>query len=698
MSARGKTMDRFLEKLKIFSKNSELVVALGLILILGIMVVPLPPMILDLFLALSIAVSIAVLLMSVYARKPLDFSTFPSVILITTLLRLSLNVASTRNILIHGATDGTKAAGHIIEAFGEFVVGGNYAVGIIIFLILVVINFIVITKGAGRVAEVSARFTLDAMPGKQMAIDADLNAGLIDDKEAKRRRAEVAQEADFYGSMDGASKFVRGDAIAGILITAINIVGGIIVGVAQNDMAFSDAARTFTLLTVGDGLIAQIPALIISTAAGIITTRNSNSEALGSQVNEEFKAHPKAFYITAAAISFFGIIPGFPALPFFVIGSLIGFAGFKIEKSKELDKAAASSSAIQESKSKSETLESLLPVELVQLEVGYGIVNIVDAEQNGDLLERISHIRKQFAMDWGVIVPSVRIKDNLELKPCAYSIKLKGIEIAKGELMADHMMAMDPGTVIEQMEGIETKEPVFGLPAIWINEERKDEAQYNGYTVVDLSTIVATHLTEVLKTNLSELFGRQELVRLLDNFKEENPKVVSDLIPDIVPLGIVLKVLQCLLREGVSIRDLRTILETLAEFGTTSKDPEALTEYVRQSLYRTITEKIRDSQGDVPLFTLDKSLEETVARSILQTDQGTQLNMDPKVTQTILASLHDKIEEATSQGEKMVVLCSPVIRRHFKKLTEKFIPNMTVVSHNELSPEVNIRSLGTVRL
>ncbi len=691
-------MDRFLEKLKIFSKNSELVVALGLILILGIMVVPLPPMILDLFLALSIAVSIAVLLMSVYARKPLDFSTFPSVILITTLLRLSLNVASTRNILIHGATDGTKAAGHIIEAFGEFVVGGNYAVGIIIFLILVVINFIVITKGAGRVAEVSARFTLDAMPGKQMAIDADLNAGLIDDKEAKRRRAEVAQEADFYGSMDGASKFVRGDAIAGILITAINIVGGIIVGVAQNDMAFSDAARTFTLLTVGDGLIAQIPALIISTAAGIITTRNSNSEALGTQVNEEFKAHPKAFYITAAAISFFGIIPGFPALPFFVIGSLIGFAGFKIEKSKELDKVAASSSAIQESKSKSETLESLLPVELVQLEVGYGIVNIVDAEQNGDLLERISHIRKQFAMDWGVIVPSVRIKDNLELKPCAYSIKLKGIEIAKGELMADHMMAMDPGTVIEQMEGIETKEPVFGLPAIWINEERKDEAQYNGYTVVDLSTIVATHLTEVLKTNLSELFGRQELVRLLDNFKEENPKVVSDLIPDIVPLGIVLKVLQCLLREGVSIRDLRTILETLAEFGTTSKDPEALTEYVRQSLYRTITEKIRDSQGDVPLFTLDKSLEETVARSILQTDQGTQLNMDPKVTQTILASLHDKIEEATSQGEKMVVLCSPVIRRHFKKLTEKFIPNMTVVSHNELSPEVNIRSLGTVRL
>jgi flagellar biosynthesis protein FlhA len=692
-------MDRFLEKLKVFSQNSELAVALGLIIILGVMVVPLPPIILDLFLALSIAISIAILLLSVYAKKPLDFSTFPSILLITTLMRLSLNVASTRNILLNGATEGTKAAGHIIEAFGEFVVGGNYAVGIIIFMILVVINFIVITKGAGRVAEVGARFTLDAMPGKQMAIDADLNAGLIDEKEAKRRRAEVAQEADFYGSMDGASKFVRGDAIAGILITAINIVGGIIVGVAQNDMEFADAARVFTLLTVGDGLIAQIPALVISTAAGLITTRNSNSDALGKQVSDEFTAHPKAFYITAGAIAVFGLIPGFPAFPFLVIGGLIAFAGFRIEKNKDIAKVAAIATASSlETKSKTETLESLLPVELVQLEVGYGIVSIVDAEQNGDLLERISHIRKQFATDWGIIVPSVRIKDNLELKPGGYSIKLKGIEIAKGELMADHMMAMDPGTVIEQMDGVETKEPVFGLPAIWITDDRKDEAQYNGYTVVDLSTIVATHLTEVLKTNLSELFGRQELVRILENFKEDNPKIVSDLVPDIMPLGSVLKVLQSLLREGVSIRDLRTILETLAEFGTSSKDPDALTEYVRQALYRTITEKIKGSQGDVPLFTLDRGLEETVARSIIHSDQGVQLNLDPKVTQTILASINEKIEEATSQGEKMVILCSPVIRRHFKKLTEKFIPNMIVVSHNELSPEVNIRSLGTVRL
>lgn len=692
-------MDRFLVKLKAFTQNSELALALGLIIILGVMIVPLPPMLLDFFLAFSIAISIGILLLSVYAKKPLDFSTFPAILLITTLLRLSLNVASTRNILLHGASDGTKAAGALIESFGEFVVGGNYAVGIIIFMILVVINFIVITKGAGRVAEVSARFTLDAMPGKQMAIDADLNAGLIDDKEAKRRRAEVAQEADFYGSMDGASKFVRGDAIAGILITAINVIGGIIIGVAQQDMSFSDAARTFTLLTVGDGLIAQIPALIISTAAGIITTRNTNSEALGDQVNKEMGAQPRAFYITAGAMTMFALIPGFPGLPFMLIAGMIAFAGFRIERNKEAAEALVVKTAAQaEAKPKAETLESLLPVELVQLEVGYGIVSIVDADQNGDLLERISHIRKQFALDWGVIIPSVRIKDNLELKPGGYSIKLKGVEIARGELMPDHMMAMDPGTVIESIDGIETKEPVFGLPALWISDDKKDEAQYNGYTVVDLSTIVATHITEVLKANISELFGRQELVKVLDNFKEENPKVVSDLIPDIMPLGTVLRVLQNLLKEGVSVRDLRTILESLAEHGSSSKDPDALTEYARQGLYRTITEKIKGSQGDVPLFTLDRAIEETVARSIIHVDGGAQLNLDPKVTQTILAKLNEKIEEATSQGEKMVVLCSPVIRRHFKRLTEKFIPNMIVVSHNELSPEVNIRSLGTVRL
>ena len=691
-------MDGLFARLKIFSQNSDLAVALGLLLIMVVMVVPVPPLMLDAFLALSLALSVVILLMSVYAKKPLDFSTFPAVLLVTTLLRLSLNVASTRNILLHAKTDGTGAAGEIIRAFGEFVVGGNYAVGIIIFTILVIINFIVITKGAGRVAEVSARFTLDAMPGKQMAIDADLNAGLIDNTEAKRRRAEVAQEADFHGSMDGASKFVRGEAIAGILITAVNVVGGIIIGVAQNDMAFADAAKTFTLLTVGDGLITQIPALIISTAAGIIATRSSNEQALGQQVGNEFTVHPKTYYITAGVLTLFALIPGLPGLPFFAIAALAGFAGFKIEENQKRSELSKKDEAVKEQKTQAETLESLLPVELVQLEVGYGLVSLVDADQNGDLLERISHLRKQFATDWGLIIPSVRIKDNLELKPGGYSVKLKGIEIAKGELLPDHFLAMDPGTVIGQIDGVETKEPVFGLPAMWVTEDQRDDAQYNGYTVVDLSTVVATHLTEVLKANLHELLGRQELVRLLDNFKEENPKIVADLIPDILPLGTVLKVMQNLLRESVSVRDLRSILECLAEHGTASKDADALTEYVRQSLYRQITERIKGSQGDIPLFTLDRNVEESIARSIVRSEGGDQLSLDPKVTQTILAGLNEKIEEATNAGEKMVVLCSPVIRRHFKRMTEKFIPNLIVVSHNELSPETNIRSLGTVRL
>jgi len=691
-------MEGLLARLKFFNQNSELTLAISLIVIIFVMMVPISPIILDFFLVISIASSIGVLLLSVYAKKPLDFSTFPTILLVTTFLRLSLNVASTRNILIDGADVGTKAAGGIIEAFGEFVVGGNYAVGLIIFSILVVINFIVITKGAGRVAEVSARFTLDAMPGKQMAIDADLNAGLIDEKEAKRRRAEVAQEADFYGSMDGASKFVRGDAIAGILITIINIIGGIIIGVAQQDMSFQDAARIFTLLTVGDGLVAQIPAIVISLAAGIITTRSSNDKALGKQFTDEVSVHPRVFYITASVLTLFGVVPGFPAIPFLFMGLAIGFVGFRIEKNKELLDANTKSDAVKQLKENGETLESLLPVELVQLEVGYGLVSIVDASQNGDLLERISHIRKQFTVDWGLIIPSVRIKDNLELKPGGYSIKLKGIEIAKGEMMVDHLLAMDPGTVIQPLDGVETKEPVFGLPAIWITSDLKDEAQYSGYTVVDLSTVIATHLTEVLKGHLHELLGRQELVRLLDHFKEENPKIVSDLIPDILPIGTVLKVMQNLLKEGVGIRDFRTILETLADFGSTQKDSDLLTEQVRQSLYRSISEKIKSNQGDIPLFTLDRSVEESIARAIVPGADASQLALDPKITQTILASLNEKIEEATSAGEKMVVLCSPIIRRHFKRMTEKFIPNLIVVSHNELSPEVNIRSLGTVRL
>jgi len=672
-------------------------VAVGLFLVLGVMIVPVPPMVLDLFLAMTLAISVVILLVSVYSKRPLDFSTFPTVLLITTLFRLALNIASTRNILLHGGTDGTEAAGEIIQSFGEFVVEGNYVVGIIIFIILVIINFMVITKGAGRVAEVAARFTLDAMPGKQMAIDADLNAGIINDQEAKRRRREIAEEADFYGSMDGASKFVRGDAIAGIMITALNIIAGMIIGVAQSGMSMTDAAQTFTLLTVGDGLITQIPAIIISTAAGIIVTRNATEHSLGDALTKQLQLHPRAIYMAASASFVFAFI-GLPTVPFMAISGVLATIAYKIDKQNEKIAQDKAAEVPEDKKARPENLEDLLSLELVELEVGYGLVSLVDSEQNGDLLERITHIRKQFALDWGIIIPSVRIKDNLELKPGGYVVKIKGIMVAKGELLVDHFLAMDPGSVIEKISGVETVEPVFGLPAVWIVADQRDDAQYYGYTVVDLSTVVATHLTEVLKNNLHELFGRQELVRVLDNFKQEYPKIVSDLVPEILPLGIVLKSLQNLLREGVSIRDLRTILETLSEYGVKTKDTDSLTEHVRQALYRTITAGVKSGEGDIPLFTLDRTIEESIASNLIQTDHGQQLSLDPKVTQTILASLNEKIEEATNLGEKMVVLCSPVIRSHFKKLTEKFIPNLTVVSHNELSPDVNIRSLGTVRL
>jgi flagellar biosynthesis protein FlhA len=691
-------MDSVLVRFKEISKNGDLSFPLIVMISIFVMMIPIAPFVLDLLLAFTLASSIVILMIAIYTKRPLDFSTFPSILLVTTLFRLAINVASTRNIMKRGAEEGISAAGQIIRSFGEFVVEGDYVVGLIMFTILVVINFMVITKGAGRVAEVAARFTLDAMPGKQMAIDADLNAGLINDVQAKKRRSEIAEEADFYGSMDGASKFVRGDAITGIIITVVNIIGGIIVGVFQHGMDISSAAETFVLLTVGDGLVSQIPAIIISIAAGIIATRNSNEEALGTQVGKQVKIHPKTIYIAAGILFLFSAIPGLPQVPFLAIGTVLAYAAFRIEKKNEQEKVDAKKQETVEKKATAENLEDLLSVEMVELEVGYGLVDLVDSEQNGDLLERITQIRKQFALDWGVIIPSIRIKDNLELKPGGYSLRIKGIEVAKGELMPDHFLAMDPGSVIEKMAGIETVEPVFGLPAVWVTEDQKDDAQYSGYTVVDLSTVVATHITELIKNNLHELFGRQELTSILDNLKADHPKIVNDLIPDILNLGVVLKVLQNLLREGVSIRDLRTVLEVLAEYGMSIKDPDGLTEYVRQSLYRTITENIKSDQGDVPIFTLDREIEENLANNIIQTDHGQELSLDPKVTQHILASLNEKIEEATNIGEKMVVLCSPVIRSQFKRLTQKFIPNLVVVSHNELSPEANIRSLGTVRL
>lgn len=681
------------------TQNSDLLLALGLVGILAVMIIPMPPFFIDILLSLGIAGSIVLLLTAVYAHKALDFSVFPSLLLIITLFRLSLNVATTRVILLRGAEAGTQAAGEVISSFGNFVVGGNYAVGIVVFIILVIINFIVITKGAGRVAEVAARFTLDAMPGKQMAIDADLNAGLISEDEARKRRAEIAREADFYGAMDGASKFVRGDAIAGILIVVVNMIGGIIIGTLQKGMDLSSAAEVFTLLTIGDGLVTQIPALIVSTAAGIIVTRTANQTNYSQEFGKQLFAQPKALYAAAGVMAFMAIVPGLPHLPFLVLAAGTAFGGYRVDKrAKDLEADKIKKAELEKLKPTVEKLENLLNVDLLELEVGYGLINIVDAEQNGDLLERITSIRKQFAVDLGIIIPPLRIRDNLELKPGDYQVMLKGINIGSGSLMVGHLLAMDPGNVSSPIAGIPTKEPAFGLDAMWITPRQKDEATYAGYTVVDLSTVIATHLTELIRSNSPELFGRQELQGLIDSFKQNSPKIVEDLIPNLLSVGTILKVLKNLLKESVSIRDLRTIFEALAEMAPYQKDPILLTEHVRTALARSITKKLLGHDNQIQLLTLDRGIEETVAAGIIQTDQGQQLSLDPEFVRQLVKSLNEQAQELIQQTGQGVVLCSPLIRHHLKTLVDRFIPNMIVLSHNEITSQVNIKSFGTVRL
>jgi flagellar biosynthesis protein FlhA len=689
-------MDGILTRL---TRNSDLALAIGLVGILSVMVIPMPTWLIDLCLTLAIAGSIVLLLTAVYTQRALDLSVFPSLLLITTLFRLALNVATTRVILLNGAEKGTLAAGHVIESFGKFVVGGNYAVGIVIFVILVIINFIVITKGAGRVAEVAARFTLDAMPGKQMAIDADLNAGIINEQEAKRRRSEIAQEADFYGAMDGASKFVRGDAIAGILIVVVNIIGGILVGTLQKGMSIGSAAEVFTLLTIGDGLVGQIPALIISTAAGMVVTRTATGNNLGQEFSRQLLMHPKAIGVAGGVMGFMSLVPGLPGIPFFVMGAALGGLAYQLsEKQKSDEKARKKKDEDEKLKPAAEKLENLLPVDLLELEVGYGLINIVDSAQNGDLLERITNIRKQFALEMGVIIPPLRIRDNLELKPGDYQVLLKGVQIGQGSLMVGHLLAMDPGNVSSPVPGIPTKEPAFNLDALWIQARHKDDATFAGYTVVDLSTVIATHLTELIRGNLSELVGRQELQALLDSFKTTAPKVVEDLIPNQLTLGGVLKVVKNLLKEGVPIRDLRTILEALADHASVTKDSGLLTEHVRTALGRTITRKLIGSDGSLTLLTLDRQVEESIAGGIIQTDQGQQLSVDPEFVRKFIAELNQQAQAVIAESSQAVVLCSPLIRLHVKQLIDRFIPNVVVLSHNEISPSVNVRAFGTVRL
>ena len=689
---------QFAGELPGITKNSDITIAVAVVAILVFMVIPLPAFLLDLLISFNITFALIILMASMYTLRPLELSAFPSILLLITLFRLSLNVASTRIILIHG-NEGATAAGKVIQAFGSFVVGGNYLVGIIVFIILVVINFMVITKGAGRIAEVAARFTLDAMPGKQMAIDADLNAGLINEQEARSRREEISREAEYYGAMDGANKFVRGDAIAGIIITLTNIIGGLTIGVFQNSMSFANAAQTYTLLTIGDGLVTQIPALIISTAAGIIVTRAGSESNLGAEIASQILYQPRAIGITAIVLFGFGIIPGLPLLPFWVLGALTGGLTLFIHRAnKQRTLAEQDAEAREEKAIPVEHLDSLPLLDTLAIEVGYGLIPLVDAEQDGELLERIKSIRRQVAYEIGILVPPVHIQDNMQLKPGEYSILLKGNEIARGELMTNYYLAMNPGSVDEKIDGIETHEPTYGLPALWIKENAKEKAIAKGYTVVDLAAVMTTHLSEIVKRHGPEFLGRQEVQQLLDNLKDSHPKVVEELVPNYLSLGGVVKVLQNLLREQVPIRDLLLILETLADWAPATKDLDLLTEYVRQSLARTITKIHQTADGILPVVTLDHSVESAVAAAIQPTEQGSHFALDPNTAQKIVNNLAQVLDKSQSLNYQPVIVCSAPIRCYFKKLVDQFVPNISVLSYDEILSNVEIQSLGTLEL
>ncbi len=676
-------------------KNSDIMVACGIIAIVIMMIVPMPSFLLTLLLTINITLALIILLVTMYTQESLELSIFPSLLLITTLFRLALNVSSTRLILLKGN------AGALIDAFGNFVVGGNPIVGFVIFLILIVIQFVVITKGAERVAEVAARFTLDAMPGKQMSIDADLNAGLISEQDARDRRNKIQREANFYGAMDGASKFVKGDAIAGIIITIINIIGGLVIGVITMKMPIAQAAQRFTLLTVGDGLVSQIPALMISTSTGIIVTRAASEGSLGRDVIGQIFSQPKALFIATGALLFLSMIPGLPHIPFITIAIIVGTLAYLINRtSKQAAQAEAleaEEDAIEETR-KPENVLSLLQVDPMELEIGYSLIPLVDPQQGGDLLDRVTMIRRQMAMEMGLVVPPIRIRDNMQLKPSVYKIKMKGMDIAQGEMMVGYYMAMDSGMVQSSVDGIETMEPAFGLPALWVTEEKREEAELNGYTVVDLSSVIATHLTEIIRRHADEILGRQETQALIDNLKENYSAIVEELIPNLLTMGEVQKVLQNLLCEQISIRNLVTIFESLADQARATRDIDALTEYVRQSLVRQISQQYKPQGHSLPVITLDADLEKLMMQSLQQTEQGSYINIDPNTIQTIYKNVQEVVEQASRQGYQVVILCSPMVRIYFKRLVERVVPDIPVLSYNELDGTFDVQSVGMVKL
>ncbi|MEV3425332.1 flagellar biosynthesis protein FlhA [Paenibacillus larvae] len=676
-------------------KPKELTVLIGVIAIVIMMVVPIPPALLDVLLILNITIALTIILIGMNTQEALQFSIFPSLLLVTTLFRLALNISTTRNILAHAE------AGNVVATFGKFVAAGNIVVGFIVFIILVLVQFIVITKGSERVAEVAARFTLDAMPGKQMSIDADLNAGLINEQEARTRRQKIEKEADFYGAMDGATKFVKGDAIAGIIILLINIIGGLIIGMTMKGMSLAEAAETYSILTIGDGLVSQIPALLISTAAGIIVTRATSEGNLGSDITDQITSYPKLLYIVAGTLAFLGIFTPIHWYTTIPIALLLAAGAWKMEKNlqqkQEQEEQMEEEQQIEEVRSP-ESVISLLQVDPIEFEFGYGLIPLADTSQGGDLLDRIILIRRQCALELGIVVPVIRIRDNIQLKPNEYIIKIKGNIIAKGELLLNHYLAMSPGVDDETVSGIETTEPAFGLPALWIDEPTKERAELSGYTVVDPPSVVATHLTEVIKKHAHELIGRQETKTLIENVKETYPALVDDLIPNVLTIGDVQKVLANLLKEKVSVRDLVTILESLADYGAYTKDPDILTEYVRQALSRQITQQYASQEDALRVITVGPAMEKKIAESVQQTEQGSYLALDPSSSQIIFHKLNEQISKMVHSGHQPIILTSPTIRMYVKQLLERTMQEIPVLSYSELEPNVEIQSVGVVNL
>ncbi|MDE3838534.1 flagellar biosynthesis protein FlhA [Bacillus methanolicus] len=673
----------------------DLPVLLGVILIVAMLIIPFPTWLLSILIIINISLALIVLLTSMNMREPLQFSVFPSLLLILTLFRLGLNVSTTRAILSNGE------AGGVVETFGTFVIGGNLVVGLVVFLILVIIQFIVITKGSERVSEVAARFTLDAMPGKQMSIDADLNAGMISEQEARQRREKVGREADFYGAMDGASKFVKGDAIAGIIIVFINLIFGIVIGMLQKDMSISDAASHYSLLTVGDGLVSQIPALLISTATGIVVTRAASEGNLGTDITSQLLAYPKMLYITGGTIFFLGLFTPISDLLTLPIAGLLFLGGKMFSRIPEPDKEHLQEleEEIETDEMKSpESVVNLLSIDPIEFEFGYGLIPLADTNQGGDLLDRIVMIRRQLAIELGLVIPVVRIRDNIQLQPNEYRLKIKGNEMARGELLLDHYLAMSPGVDDDSIEGIDTIEPSFGLPAKWITEEMKEKAEILGYTVVDPPSVVSTHITEVIKANAYELLGRQETKQLIDHLKESYPILVEEVTPNPLSVGEVQKVLAKLLKENVSIRNLPVIFETLADFGKATTDTDLLTEYVRQALARQITNQYTGQEKTLKVITLSGKVEKLIAEGVQQTEHGNYLSLDPTISQQILESIASQIEQVSLMDQTPVVLCSPAVRMYVRQLTERYFPQIPILSYNELEANVEVQSVGVVNV